>query len=309
MRSRKLLLTLVIVLAVVAIAAAVTYHVIRRPARSVFLLPDGNVMGYVNFTPFHFMNMDTHPLTSDPEYQEFVTETGFDPQHDVDNVAVSANASAGANPDVSAVVSGTFNQERIASYIKKQSEVQTESYGGKTIYLAPEKDQTLRFCLLDNKMAAVTFGPSADSMHSIIDKFAGAGSMPQLLKDYYDDVPFASVGWAIVRVPEFAVPPPGPGGMDLSILKNSVTIVSVRYTGSVRVRAEFITQSQGDATRVFTSLNSAVALGRVEAMAASSRDKDLAEVMNNLEVKQSGNRVILSVVIPQDLIKKASQKR
>ena len=309
MRSRKVLFTLIIVLAVVAIAAAVTYTVIRRPARAVYLLPDGNVMAYVNFTPFHFMNMDTRPITSDPEYQEFLAETGFDVQHDVDNVAVSANAAGGATPDVSAVVTGTFNQERISSYIKKQSEVQTESYGGKTIYLAPAKDQTLRFCLLDNKMAAVTFGPSADSMHGIIDKFTGSGSMPRLLKDHYDDVPFASVAWTIIRVPEFAVPPPGPGGMDLSILKNSVTIVSARYTGSVRLRAEFITEDPANATKVFTALNSAVAMGKVEAMAASAQDKDLAEVMNNLELKQSGNRVILSVVVPQDVIKKASQKR
>lgn len=308
MRSKKLLLTLVIILAVVAIAAAVTYHVIRRPARSVYLLPDGNIMAYVNFTPFHFMNMDTRPITSEPEVQEFVTETGFDVQHDLDNIAVSANAVGGASPDATAIITGTFNQERISSYIKKQAEVQSETYAGKTIYSAPEKDQTVRFCLLDGKTAAVTFGPSADAIHGVIEKFNGSGSPPQLFKDYYDEVPFASVSWAIVRVPEFAVPPPVPGGVDLSLLKNSVTIVSVRYTGSVRFRAEFITQNPNDATRVFTALNAVVAVGRATQV-SSNPDKDLVEVMNSMELKQSGNRVIFSVVVPQDVIKKASEKR
>jgi hypothetical protein len=255
------------------------------------------------------MNMDTHPLTSDPEYQEFLSETGFDAKRDLDNVAISANVTGGANPEIAAIFSGTFNPERISSYVKKQPNVETENYGGKTIYFAPEKDQTVRFSILDSKMVAVTFGASADTIHGIIEKFTGSGSTPRLLSDYYEDVPFASVAWAIVRVPEFDVPPPGPAGVDLSILKNSVTIVSVRYTGSVRFRAEFITENQNDATRVFIALNSAVALGRVQAMAASGRDQDLAQVMNNLEVKQSGKRVVLTVVVPQELIKKASQKR
>jgi len=50
-------------------------------------------------------------------------------------------------------------------------------------------------------------------------------------------------------------------------------------------------------------------MGKMEALGATAQDKDVAEVMNNLELKQSSNRVILSVVVPQDVIKKASQKR
>jgi hypothetical protein len=309
MRSRKLLLTLVIVLAVVAIAAAVTYHVIRRPARALYLLPDGNVLAYVSFTPFRFMNMDTHPITSDPDYQEFRGETGFDVQHDLDNIAISANAIGGSTPDIAAVISGTFNPERISGYVRKQPNVETENYGGKTIYFAPEQDHTVRFCILDTRMVAVTFGSSADTIHGIIEKFTGSGSTPQLLKDYYDDVPFASAAWAIVRAPQFASPPPGPGGVSLDFLKNSVTVLSVRYTGSVRFRAEFISNSQGAAQKVFTALNTIVAVGRMEAQSEPNPDRDVAEVMNSLEVKQSGNRVVLSVVVPQELIKKASQKQ
>src|ERR1700694_357397 len=140
-RAKKVLLIGGIVLSLVPIATAVAYTVAMRPGRSVYLLPDGNVMAYVNFTPMHFMNMDTSPFTSDPEYQRFVNETGLHADRDLDNIAISANTDGGPSGDVAIIVTGTFDQQRLSSYMQKQEGVQTETYGGKTIFSVPEKDQ------------------------------------------------------------------------------------------------------------------------------------------------------------------------
>ncbi len=77
-------------------------------------------------------------------------------------------------------------------------------------------------------------------MRAIIDrdKSGGSGSAPYLFQNYYSDVPFGSAAWAIVRVPDFAVPVSTPGRPSLNFLKNSTTIFSVRYTGSVHLRRE-----------------------------------------------------------------------
>jgi len=306
-RAKKVLLIGGIVLSLVAAAAAVSYTVAMRPGRSINLLPDGNVMAYVNFAPMHFMNMDTSPFTADPQYQRFVDETGLRVDRDLDNISVSANVDGGPGGDVAIIVTGTFDQQRLSRYVQKQEGVQTEAYGGKTIVSMPQKGQTWRFCVLDSKMVAITVSPGVEPMHAIIDKSAGSGSAPYLFQSYYSDVPFASAMWAIVRVPSFAVPASAPSTLNLSFLKNSIIIVSVRYTGSVRFRGELIAENQADATNTFQAVNGLLAMGK---MAGGQRqsDPDVTAVMNSIEVSQNGNHVVVSVVVPQDVMRKAAQK-
>ena len=307
-RSKRVLLIIVVVLVVVALAAAVTYHVIRRPGKSVYLLPDGNVMAYVSFKPFHYTDLGTQKFESDPQYQEFVSKTGFHYEKDLDSLAFSGRSTGELNGDVSAIITGTFDQNRLNGYVQGQPGVETESYRGKTIFAMRESNQTVRVSILDSSTVAVTAGPSSESMHSIIDKSSGSGSMPQLLSDYYGDVPFASVGWAIVRIPDLGGQE-GPGGFNLDYLKNSVTVISVRYTGSVRLRAELIAATDADATKVFQALNGLVAMGRGFAQSGQDRDKDLDALIDNTKIEQNGKRVVLNMVVPQEVIKKASEKR
>jgi hypothetical protein len=308
-RAKKVLLIGGIVLSLIAVATAVTYTVVMRPGRSIYLLPDGNVMAYVNFAPMHFMNPDTSSFTADPEYQRFVNETGLHVDHDLDNIAISANADS-LSGDVAIIVTGAFDQQRLSGYVQKQEGVHTETYGGKTIFSVsvPGRGQTARFSVLDSKMAAVTISSTADSMRAIIDKSAGSGSAPYLFQNYYSDVPFGSAAWAIVRVPDFAVPVSAPGRPSLNFLKNSTTIFSIRYTGSVHLRGEFIVENQADATNIFQAVNGLLAMGKL-AGGPRQNDPDVTAVMNSIEVKQNANHVVVSVVVPQDLIKKAAQKR
>lgn len=306
--AAKVLLIGGIVLSLVAVATAVTFHVVMRPGRSVYLLPDGNVMAYINFTPMHFMNMDAKPFTAAPDYQQFVNETGLHVDRDIENIAISAKADGGPGGEVAIIITGAFDQQRLAGYVQKQEGVQTETYGGKTIFFTTIKDQTARFCVLDAKMLAVTVSPTAESMRAIIDKSAGSGSAPYLFENYYSDVPFGSAMWAIVHVPSFAVTDSARSGMNLNFLKNSVTIVSVRYTGSLHFRGEFIAENQADATNIFQAVNGLVAMGKL-AGGPRQNDPDVTAVMNSLEVKQSGAHVVMSVVVPQDIIQKAAQKR
>ena len=307
-KAAKVLLIGGIVLSLVAVATAITYRAAMRPGHSVYLLPEGNVMAYINFTPMHFMNMDTSSFTAAPEYQQFVNETGLRVDHDLENIAISANADGGPGGDVAIIVTGAFDQQRLSGYVRKQEGVQTETYGGKTIFSTSVKDQAARFCVLDSKMVALTVSPTAESMHAIIDKSAGSGSAPSLFENYYSDVPFASAMWAIIQVPSFAVNDSAPRGMNLNFLKNSVTIVSIRYTGSLRFRGEFIAQNQADANNIFQAVNGLLAMSKL-AGGPRQNDPDVTAVMNSIEVKQNGNHVVVNVMVPQDLIQKAAQKR
>jgi hypothetical protein len=308
-RSKKFLLIVGLILLFVTIAAAVTYHVIRRPAKAIYLLPDGNVMAYVNFTPLHFLNLDTKSFASDPQYQDFTAQTGFHFEHDLDNVAISGSSAGELTGEASAIFTGTFDQERLTSYVQKQPGVETESYSGKKIFFMHEgnQNQTVRVCILDGKTVIVTAGTSPESMHGIIDKSSGSGQAPSLLQDHYSDVPFGSVAWAIVRVPDSSTPAT-PGGFNFDFLKNSVTVMSVRYSGSVRVRAEFISENQADATHVFQAVNGFVAFARAT-QGGRNADKDVAALIDNVQLQQNGNRVVLNVVVPQEVVQKISASR
>ena len=307
-KGAKVLLIGGIALSLVAVATAVAVHVVMRPGRSVYLLPDGNVIAYINFTPMHFMNMNTRALTADPGYQQFVNETGIQVDRDLENIAISASADGGPSGEAAIIVTGTFDQQRLSSFVQKQDGVQRETYGGKIIFSVPEKDQSARICVLDSKMVALTLSPTAESMHAIIDKSAGSGSAPHLFENYYSDVPFASAMWAIIRVPSSAVPASASSGLNLNFLKNSVTIVSVRYTGSLRLRGEFIAENQADASRIFQAVNGLLAMSKL-AGGPGQNDPDVTAMMNSIEVTQNGNQVVVGIVVPQEVIQKAAQRR
>jgi hypothetical protein len=84
--------------------------------------------------------------------------------------------------------------------------------------------------------------------------------------------------------------------------------MSVRYSGSVRVRAEFISQNQADATHVFQAVNGFVAFARAS-QGVRNPDKDVAALIDNIQLQQNGNRVVLNVVVPQEIIQKVSANR
>lgn len=236
-----------------------------------------------------------------------MNDTGLRVERDIENIAVSANADGSSLGDMAIIVTGAFDQQRVSGYVRKQEGVQTEIYGGKTIFSTAIQDRTVRFCVLDSKMAAITVSPASQSMHAIIDKSSGSGSAPYLFENYYSDVPFASEVWAIVHVPSFAVAD-SPGGMNLGFLKNSVTIVSLRYTGSLRFRGEFIAENQADASNISQAVNGLLAMAKL-AGGPQQNDPDIAAVTNSIEVKQNGNHVVVDIVVPQDVIRRAAQKQ
>jgi hypothetical protein len=167
----------------------------------------------------------------------------------------------------------------------------------------------MRVCILDSKTVAFAGGESSESMHGIIDRSTGVASSHWLLDNYYGDVPFGSVAWAIARVPGGQdVTPVASRAMNLDFLRDSVTVISLRYSGSLRVRGEFISATEKDAGQVFHAINGFLELARA-GQGMRNQDKDLAAVMEGTQLQQSKNRVVLSIVVPQDVVARMSKRR
>src|SRR5512142_756472 len=104
MKSRRskiwLGIAVLVVLAAVVGAIFLRKHAAPEPAR---LLPDGDAILYVNLKPVRvFTSFGKEPHKDhDAEYQDFVNQTGFEFERDLDEAAVSVHGGlAGAmGPD------------------------------------------------------------------------------------------------------------------------------------------------------------------------------------------------------------------
>src|ERR1051326_2759882 len=139
MARRKALISAVILLAA-AIASGAAYWYLIVPPRAVLLLPDGDLLLYVNIQPLHlFQAHPTSRLRLDPEYGHFIENTGFQFERDLDEIAVSQHKpSRAADTESSEIFIGRFDRPRMNSYLGKIASG-TENYAGRTIYSIPHQ--------------------------------------------------------------------------------------------------------------------------------------------------------------------------
>lgn len=298
MQSNRFRLFGGLVLLIVVAFLLTVYLRIARPSRAVLLLPEGALIVYANFTPAPFVNlaqtigMKELPLAALWQDSDFSRQTGFHLDHDLDEMAVSFLP--GSKADFSLVVTGKMDQGRLEKYFQQRTST-SENYGGRSIFSVGHDDQASNICVLDSRTMAIT--STLPLMHALIDKARGVVRIDQssLIRDYYRDVPFGSVAWIILR-DQGANSLPAAADADKKLLKNAVTVVSVRYAGSLRFKAEIISASPADAAEVAKGVNDFVASTRGPLARTGGASTDpFTEVLNNLRVEQNGMRTVLSV--------------
>jgi len=159
MRIRR---TLPIVLAVVVIAAAVTLAVALRkhaPPEPARLLPGGDAFFYFDLGAARKANLgkDLPPVSHAPEYEQFIRETGFQFERDLDEAAIAfhypanwpGGGTGGSNPDVrsSVVMVGKFHGERVAAYLRQIAQ-SVENYRSVDIFTILVEGRSLRVAVL-----------------------------------------------------------------------------------------------------------------------------------------------------------------
>ncbi len=331
MRRRR---TIAFIVSVAAVAAAITVAVYLRgkaapePAR---LLPDGDAFIYVNLKPLRRAGVigQKQPRIADPEYAQFVNETGFQFERDLDEAAFAVHLAPTAGPGAdqmpagspyprfSEIFVGHFDTERAAAYFRKVAG-NVERYRDVDIFSIPLQGRTVRIALLEVGIAAVsnTDGPAV--IHGMIDKYKKIAlpfSGPALVRDYYHDIPFGTLAWSIARIPPTQ---PGrnsglpllPGGFDLFFPPRTIIVGSVRYLGNVHVKAEAITTGEDEARRIVEQANAFLSI--FQGLQASSQtqgpDKDVKAFFDSLKVEQEKNSAVLTATVPEGFLKKILQE-
>jgi len=321
MRIRKNWLWVAVAVAVIA-GGIVTAVLLRKsaPPDAVRLLPESDAVFYVNLAPIRlFTDLGKNlPKERDPQYEEFVRQTGFEFERDLDRAAFAIHygvASTGKQAETrySEVLQGRFDSTRVGNYLRKLA-TRVEPYQGYDIYIIPVEDRTLRVALLGVGIAAASNTDSADIIHGMIDRYRRAALPfvgPSLVSQYYRRVPLGSIVWTIARPPaaggaedhgELLVP----GGWSGLLPPDGVVIASARPLNEVRLRADVITQSEAGAQKFKQQADVYLALFKsLEfSMDTGGPDQDVKAAFDSLEVHQEKQEVVLTAKVPYAFFKK-----
>lgn len=310
MTSRRKLLIASFLLASALVIAFVMLHRSSKPPDIVRLLPEGELVLYANLYPLHFF--DARPLSPpqrDPEYQDFVNQTGIEFERDLTEIAMARrDPGNGGDTESSEVFVGHFDPARLGNYLQKLASA-TEKYADKTVFAIIHEGHTVRVCILSAHQVAVTNMESAEPIHGMVDKFrnsALAAQGPYLAQAYYRYVPFGSPAWMVYRLPSQPEAAQLPGGLSFDFLQNTTGVVSLRYSGSLQLKAEVFAESEAEAREVAESAHNFLSLYRSIAQAVGTRgaDKDVKKAFDSIQIEQKENRAIFTATVPPAFLKK-----
>lgn len=309
---------ILLVLALVAIASATALYLVRRhrPPRSAELLPASDGVIYVNVELLRTAGVfdRNHPVQRDPDFEQFVRETGFDFERDLDEAAFAVhnpqNLSRGDDyPRFSEVFVGRIDEKRCGDYLRKLASA-TEQYRGVTIYDIPHEGRTVRAAVLDAHTAASSNRENADAIHAMVDAWRGDTPDHALLNGFYRQIPLGSIAWFIGRVAPPIQAPPGPGLVTPSWLRDiaagSTVVASLRFVTHLELRMAANAPSEDDARRIAQNATSWLAVFRTlqQGMLTSGTDPDVKAAFDSIRVDQEAGRVVLRADIPAGVLKK-----
>ena len=313
-----------IILAVLAIAAAVTIAVVLRkhaPPEPARLLPDAGGFAYINLQWIRRINLlgPLPPAQHDPQYEQFIEATGFDFERDLEEAAVAVHYPNGPQParpeDVrfSYVVVAKINGEKLRQYLTKVSS-SIESYHAVDIYNIPLEGRTGRIAILGVDTVAVSNHPDPEVIRGMVDrsrKLASPFGGPRLLRQFYKKVPLASFAWAIFKVEpgsSQAANAAGPAGWaGFLFSKPAVLVASARFLRAIHLRAEAFTGSEDDAKQVTERAGTFLNLFHTgeQTLNPSGFDAEVKELFASSKLEQQKDRAVLTAVVPSDFLRKA----
>lgn len=315
-RRLPVIVAVALVAGAVALAVVLRKHAPPEPAR---LLPGADGFAYINLQWMRRANVlgELPSVPHDAEYEQFIQQTGFEFERDLDQAAFAIHynrAGKQLSPRFSEIFAGRIDGQRLASYLRKIS-ASIETYRDIEIYSIAIEDRTLRVAVIGVGTVAASNHDDPLVIRGIIDrshKLASPFGGPALLRQYYKYVPFTSLFWGIVKLDssvEASLPDQSlVSSTLLSWMKEkpAVIVASVRYFGSVHLKAEAFTGSDDAARHLTEQLSTLLSIFRAAEVSVSQPggDADTQHFLDSLRVVQNKDRAELTALVPTALLRK-----
>lgn len=308
-----------VVAAVLVLLGAAVFLRSKAPPEAARLLPESDGIVYIDLKPLRALARleKLKPPQRVPEYQQFVDATGIDWERDLDQAAIALHRMTtpdGPNGPVaySMVLVGKITGQRLNQWLESHA-AGREFYAGKTIYDIPEEGRTVRVAQIGYDMVAVANTPTAEQIHSIIDRHRTAAlpfSGSSVLENHYHDVPLLSLAWGVGQI---GLPFSESGaikifGFSLPLAADSTIVASIApelpVPSALRLRVEEIARNDGVAANQAAALSTLVMLARTLAIPLSNTPVNMGfkQVVKTAEVKQTRNRVVVTATLPASFI-------
>jgi hypothetical protein len=318
-RRRNLWIALAVILVIGAIVAALLLRK-RAAPDAARLLPNADAILYVNLEPVRLLTDlgKKPPQNREPEYEEFVRQTGFEFERDLNRAALAihygnTSRNRASEARYSEILQGRFDSQRVSQYLRKLSQ-SVERYNDFDIYVIPLEGRTLRVVLLGFDTAAASNTEGSDVIHGMVDRYKQAAlpfAGPELVHDYYGRVPLGSVVWTVARIPansplqdrsELLLP----GSWSSLLPRGSVVIASARPLNEVHLRAQVITKSDDEAHTFAERVNIFLVLFKTMniSVEGGGPDPDVRKAFDSFEVRQDKNEAVLTASVPFAFFKK-----
>jgi hypothetical protein len=309
MKRPKILIPLVVLAILLAIGLAAMLRK-AAPPEPVRLLPGAQAYFYINAGPLRRADIKMGSVQLDPDYEQFVKETGFQFERDLDEMATAVHVDEGNGENrFTHIFVAHFDGDKVRRYFNKLSS-RVDSYKDVEVFNIPHEGRTVRIAILVPGMVTVSNVDDPLVIRGVIDrskKLASPFGGPALVRHYYRKLPFGTLAWAIADIARgsktnkpFVIP----GGFDLFFPPDSVALASVRYLGSIDFKLEVLTNNEADAKRVTDQVSAFLALFHSLESNASGSDPDVKLFFDSLKVEQSGTEAVVSAELPKGFLKK-----
>ncbi len=305
--------TALILAAVVVLLVA---GILRKnsPPRAARILPESDGIVYIDATPMRaVLRFDAHPVKHDPDYQTFIDATGIEFERDLSEAAFAvhhmANPLGPNGPSAfSSIFVGKFDRQRLASYLGGKAQSQ-ERYAGHDIYDIPVEGRTDRVVILDSNTVAVSNTPTAEQIHSILDRQRTAFlpfSGNSLLAQHYKEVPLFSLAWGMGKLVAGMDDNLNLFGLRIPLSVNATFIGSLRWTGALRARIEEIAPNGAAATVSADSIEALLSVAKTaeSVLPNAITNPDTKTLLDSVEIEHHDDRAVLTATIPLGLLQK-----
>jgi hypothetical protein len=208
---------------------------------------------------------------------------------------------------------GKFHSEQLRVYLKQLAQ-SVENYNSLDIYTIPLEGRTFRVAILSVDSVAASNQDDPAVIRGMVDRsrrLASPFGGPALLRRYYKRVQFASPVWMVAHIQPSA---PAFGGWSAVFPNPADLVISASYNplhlplrpGSLHVRGEALASNSDDARSIADKLNVFLTMfhGAESSVGSQGTDPDVKALFESLQVRQEGERAIVSATLPIGFMRK-----
>jgi hypothetical protein len=270
------------------------------------VMPDATSLAGVNvtvaeITPFGQFVLGQINSAAGPQFQAFVTGSGFDPRHDVTEI-LAASSSSGTAKSGLVLALGNFPVTQLTAALAQKSAL-VQNYGGATLIAGPDGNGAIAFI-----GTTVAVAGDIASVKAAIDRSTALNAINPALNVQVQALSATEDVWAVSTVPVSSFAPALNGGASalpaqIAGILNGIQASSggvkfgstVQFTGQVVMKDAATAKSLADVLQALVSM--AAMSGPQNPQMAS-----LGQLLQGFTVSASDTAINLALGIPESQI-------